>query len=174
MTNFARYIIEADLEPSGIMDLLMTDYGDVDTIRAAGRFAGDTESSRHLVINAAPAVASGYITLSSFVQPDTITINGVAFTGVATPSGVTEFAIGASDAATATNAALVLEQSTNAVISGVIEAIAESNRIDIISEVPGNIGNAITIAISAHGSVTGARLTGGTEGTSLSIQHGIA
>lgn len=119
-------------------------------------------------------IASGTVTLSSFVASDTITINGRVYTGSASPSGAQQFLIGASDTATAANFAAIMNADTSILVKGVVKASSSAAIITITSLSPGNIGNLMTIAISAHGSVSGTgKLTGGTQGTSGTITHGL-
>jgi len=108
------------------------------------------------------AKASGTITLAAFVQNDTITINGVGFTGKDSPAAATEFQTGVSDTATAASFATVAN--TNATLDGMVIVTSATSVITITALVPGELGNAVTTAISAHGTAAGARLTGGTNG----------
>lgn len=118
--------------------------------------------------------ASGTLTLSSFVANDTVTINGVVFTGKASPASNVEFLIGADDTATAVNLAAKLN-STSAPnkILNVISATSALGVVTITMLESGQIGNLGTLAISAHGSRSGANLTGGTDGTMVSLAKGI-
>ena len=114
--------------------------------------------------------ASGTITLSSFVNTNTITINGLVLTGATSPSGVLQFKIGTTDTITAQNAVACINAhpstgcDVNATSSGAVITITAVN--------PGIAGNLYTIAISANGSVSGATLTGGVAVTSASLQYG--
>lgn len=118
--------------------------------------------------------ATGTVTFSSFVADDTVTINGVTFTGKASPSGTNQWAIGASDNACATNFAAKINASSLAGISGVVTASASSNVVTLTAVQPGLTGNAVTLAISAHGSVSAARMSGGTDGTQAAVNYGAA
>jgi len=108
------------------------------------------------------AKASGTITLASFVQNDTITINGVGFTGKDSPAAAAEFQTGVSDTSTAASFASVAN--SNATLDGMVIVTSATTVITITALVPGELGNAVTTAISAHGTAAGARLTGGTNG----------
>lgn len=133
------------------------------------------------------ATRRGTITLSSFVTTDTLTVNGVVFTGKTTPAdgSKVEFAIGGSDTLTAANAAKVINDffgsdafavtsaaavltfnnDGNLTLAASAHATVASAIVVVNSIIPGTIGNLCTLAISAHGSVSAAALAGGTEGT---------
>lgn len=137
------------------------------------------------IVGVVKASARGTILLSSFVADDTVTVNGVVFTGKASPSGVNQFAIGADDAATAQYLLNAIAANPDTRIAGIsvtrstatltfnyngimtLAASAHATVADkivvITSIVGGQIGNLMTLAISAHGSKTDP--TGGTEGT---------
>lgn len=107
--------------------------------------------------------ASGTVTLESFVADDTVTINGVVLTGKASPSGEAQFACGVSDTADA--AALAAKINAHSTLSLIVSATSALGVVTLTALKPGLLGNCITTAISAHGSVAAARLAGGTDGT---------
>ncbi len=135
----------------------------------------------------------GTILLSSFVADDTITINGLVFTGKASPDAADprQFLIGSTDAKSAANllaainkcaplypanlgnllaasvstATITLDFDRSMTLAASAHATLDNDMVRIRSIVPGQIGNLCTLAISARGSVSGAVLTGGTEGT---------
>lgn len=117
----------------------------------------------NLRIAAGDAVrASGTITFSSFAADDVVTVNGVTFTAKVSPAGAQQFALGASDAIAAANLTAKINASALALVTGVVTAANTSSGVTTLTAVqPGLTGNCITIAISARGSVSGARLTGG-------------
>lgn len=143
----------------------------------------------------------GTILLSSFVDADTITINGLVFTGKTTPTAAnpTEFAIGGSDAKTAENllvainrckeiyptyfgaallsvsrssATLTLNMDRSMTLAASAHATLDNDMVQILCALGGQIGNLCTLAISAHGSVSAANLSGGTEGTETVFSTG--
>jgi phage tail sheath gpL-like len=118
--------------------------------------------SAKVVVAVNAAKATGTVTLASFVADDTVTVNGITFTGKASPSGAEEFACGVSDTADA--AALAATLNAHTTLDGMIVATSALGVVTIEALHPGELGNALTIAISAHGSVSGARLTGGDNG----------
>lgn len=109
------------------------------------------------------AKASGTITLASLADTNTITINGIAFTAVTTnATGPLQFNLMANDTQAAAQAVTAFNAHTT--LDGMVIATSSTTVITITALVPGELGNAVTTAISANGSVSGARLTGGTNG----------
>lgn len=100
--------------------------------------------------------ASGTITLSSHVATDTVTISGVTLTAD------TDYDVGGDDSETADNLAAAILADTD--LDGLVTATAASGVVTVTALVPGELGNAVTLAISAHGSVSAARMAGGTNG----------
>lgn len=119
--------------------------------------------------------ATGTISFSSLANNDTITVGGVTFTAKTSgAAGASQFNLGASDSAAATNAAAAINAHTS--LTDVVTASASSNVITVSCVRKGLIGNYIGIAISAHGSVSGALLTGGTNSanpTTVSYSYGV-
>lgn len=120
------------------------------------------------------------ITLSSFVDADYVTINGVDLTGKNTPSGNDQFAIGATDTITAQNLAARINNTDGnsagappAKVWGVVTAVAASGVVTLTANETGAIGNLYTLAISAHGSVTGAVFASGADGTITKLAKGL-
>lgn len=133
----------------------------------------------------------GTITLSSFADGDTVTINGLVFTGKTTPDNADprQFAIGVTDTVTAANllaalndchdlyyanlgkriswtvsgAVLTLDFDKSTTFAASAHATLSNKIVQMRSIVGGQIGNLMTLAISAHGSKTDP--AGGTEGT---------
>lgn len=107
--------------------------------------------------------ATGTVTLSAFANADTFTINGVVFTGKTAAPGANEFLLGADDTSAAAAAVIVINANTT--LDGMVIATSALGVITLTALVPGELGNAVTLAISAHGSVSGSgRMTGGTNG----------
>ena len=106
--------------------------------------------------------ASGTITLSSHVATDTVTVNGITFTCVASGATGNQYNVGGDDTATAVN--LVAALNANTTLDGMIVATSALGVVTVTALVPGELGNGITLAISAHGSVSAARMAGGTNG----------
>ena len=116
-----------------------------------------------VLIGAYAVKATGTVTLASFVANDTVTINGVVLTGKASPAGSAEFACGVSDTADAAALAAVINAHTT--LNTMVVATSALGVVTLTAYVPGALGNAVTLAISAHGSVSAARMASGTNGT---------
>lgn len=128
---------------------------------------GNRTCSFTVEVDSGDAVAaSGTITFSSFVADDTVTVGTQTFTAKSSPSGDNQFDVDGGDTAAA--AALAAKINAHPSLSRVVTASAASGVITVTSYVKGLIGNQIGIAISAHGSVSGAKLTSGTNATTLS------
>lgn len=125
------------------------------------------------VVQTGVAKASGTITLSSMVATDTITINGTTFTCVASGATGNQFNVGGTDTITAANAAAAINASATANVSKAVVATSALAVITITALVPGYMGNLGTLAISAHGSVSGAHLSGGSVTASATVAEGI-
>lgn len=128
-------------------------------------------------VSANGAVATNAVTFSSLANNDTVTVNGVTYTAKTSgASGVQQFNLGGSDTAAATNFAAVLNGSAGqppAKIFGVVTASSAAAVVTINAIEPGAVGNLYTLAISAHGSVTGANFAGGTDGTITALSKGL-
>lgn len=125
--------------------------------------ASGVRSGYATVVTGAVA-ATGSITLSSIAAGDTVTVNGTVFTGSDTPTTDVQFLTGTTDALSAVSLAAKINAKIN--VSNSVFAKQNSAtpaKVDITCEVPGYIGNLCTLAISAHGSVSGANLSGGSE-----------
>lgn len=145
------------------------------------------------ILNTVKATRRATHTLSAFVDGDTVTINGVKFTGKTTPTDArVHFAIGATDTITAANLVALLNRDDRPVElntlvasnSGAVVTLTfdgnlttsasahdtvASDMVDLTAVVPGTLGNLFTLAISAHGSVTGANFASGTDGTVANV-----
>lgn len=108
--------------------------------------------------------ASGTITFSSFANNDTFTVHTVVFTAKTSgATGAFQFNLGADDTAAAANAVTAINADTT--LDGMVLASSALGVITVEALIPGEIGHGVTIAISAHGSVSGSgKLTSGTNG----------
>jgi phage tail sheath gpL-like len=106
--------------------------------------------------------ASGTVTLSSHDADDTVTVNGVVFTCVASGAAGAQYNKGADDTETAANLAAAIN--AHATLDGMLIATSLLGVVTLTALLPGELGNAVTLAISAHGSVSAARMAGGTNG----------
>ena len=107
--------------------------------------------------------ATGTITLASHVATNTVTVNGVTFTAVASGATGNQYNVG-TDSVTAANLAAAINASVSPLVAGYVTAVANGAVVTISAVTPGLAGNVFTIAVSANGTASGARLTGGDNG----------
>jgi len=132
-----------------------------------GLAGGIRKAQLKVGVNAAQA--SGTVTFSGVgAASDTILINGVTFTAVASGATGNQWNVGASAALSASALASAINASVSSLISGYVTASAASGVVTITAVRPGINGNCMTLAEGVDGSnhmaVSGARLTGGTSG----------
>lgn len=113
--------------------------------------------------------ATGTVTLSSHVATNTVTVNGIVFTCVASGATGNQYNVGGNDTATAV--ALAAAINANTTLDGMVLAAAASGVVTLTALDPGELGNAVTLAISANGTVSGARMSGGTNGSTETIHY---
>ena len=125
---------------------------------SAGDFLDVDATGR--MIRATAAQATGTITISDYTaidSVDTVTVNGVTLT-----AGGTDWTAATSNTATATSLAAAI----NLKVPGV-KAVSSAGVVTVYSDLPGQSGNAITLATSmtavTEGTVSGATLTGGRD-----------
>jgi len=140
------------------------------------KLLGDMQDSAQVAyakVSTGAIQASGTITLSSMVATDTVTVNGVVFTCVSSGAGANQFNVGLSDTATAANLAASINASITAKVINVVSATSVAAVVTVTAVQPGLAGNMNTIAISAHGSVSGSGfLTSGTDGSQVAVNFG--
>lgn len=129
---------------------------------------GNRQAKIAVSVNTGDAVAAtGTITFSSLVATDTFTIGTEVFTCEASgATGHNQFNVGGTDALSAAAAVAVINGNPN--LSNVVTASNVGAVITVTAAQPGLIGNQIPIAISAHGSVSAAKLAGGAAPTTTS------
>lgn len=121
-------------------------------------------------------LASGTVTFSSIANNDTVTINGRVYTAKTSgATGLQQFNIGGSDTAAAANLAAAINADTSALVSGVVVATSAAAIVTVKAVTPGVAGNGLTLAISAHGSVSGSGLltSGAQDATFNTIHKGV-
>ncbi len=95
----------------------------------------------------ASAIASQTITCDQSAATagvDNLTVAGVAFALTAATQSATQIAIGASDAALATNTASAIN--TNTTTNKILVATASSDTVTVTARLPGPVGNFVTLA----------------------------
>jgi phage tail sheath gpL-like len=130
-----------------------------------------------MAINRSAVQATGTITFSGTgAANDTVLINGVTFTGKASGATGNEWNVGASATLSAAALADAINASASTIVTDNVTASAALGVITFTANRPGTLGNCVTIAEgvdgSSHMAVSGARLTGGTNGTQVSISLG--
>lgn len=130
-------------------------------------------------VGGAPAVNA--VTFSSFVAADTVTLNGVTYTGSDTATTNVQIKTGGDD----TSVALAFSNLINGIsgagvvitppakVNGIVRASSVLGVTTLTAIEPGAIGNLYTLAISAHGSVTGSTFASGTDGVIVPLAKGI-
>lgn len=120
----------------------------------------------------AASVASGTVTLASVNVSDTVTVDGVVFTAVASGATGNQFNQGGTDTADA--ASLVTAINANTTLDGIVLASNVAGVVTITALEPGELGNSVSLA-SSNGTrlaVSGAALAGGTNGTEYTFSFG--
>lgn len=132
-------------------------------------------ASLDLQVSEGDAVAaSGTITFSDTgAADDTVLINGVTFTAVASGATGNQWNVGADEIESAENLAAAIDASATALVAQHVSASDDGAGVVTITAVKkGTGGNAITIAEGVDAgndmAVSGARLTGGTDATANS------
>lgn len=131
---------------------------------------GGAKSAR-VYIGETAVQASGTVTLSSHVATDTVTVNGVVFTCVASGATGNQYNVGGTDTLTAVELAAAINASVTAKVAGYVVATSAAAVVTVQAALPGAAANLFTIAISAHGSVSAATLASGTDGTTTRTHY---
>ena len=128
--------------------------------------------------NAVTATASVTFTGTPSVG-DTIVLNGVQMTAVASGATPQQWNVGASATAAAANVATAVAAANSALISGLVTAVASTSIVTFSAVFAGLAGNTVTIASTtgANIAVSGARLVGGLAATTSNVastyKHGV-
>lgn len=152
----------------------------MEAIKLARFFEGAAGGLRNCKFDvfANPVAATGTITFSDKATAnDTVLINGVTFTAKASGATGDQFNVGASATASATNLAAAINASASALVSGHVSASSAAGVVTITSKFNSVAGNAVTTAKGVDSgsviTVSGARLTGGTNGSSATFHLGV-
>lgn len=144
----------------------------------AGLACGAKKGSVDVQLDGGDSVAaSGTVAFSAVASAnDTFLVNGVTFTAKASGATGNEFNIGASATASAANLSAAINASATALVSGTVSASAATGTVTITALVKGQLGNAVTIAKGVDAgsvmTVSGARLTGGSNATARTFSFG--
>ena len=130
-----------------------------------GQAAGSQPLTELEIVTEAVA-ASGSVTfrLTGPVANDTVTINGVTFTGKASGASGNEWNVSTTPATNATRLAAAINASVSVDIADVITATASGDSVLLVADTKGADGNDITLAKSAtNTNVSGSTFTGGID-----------
>jgi phage tail sheath gpL-like len=111
------------------------------------------------------------VTFSSIAAADTVTVCGTVFTGSNTPTTSVQFLTGTTDTLSAVS--LAAKINAHSTVGKLVSATSTGAVISLVCNTPGLVGNFLTLAISAHGSVTGATFASGAEGNNGTLHQGI-
>lgn len=122
---------------------------------------GLRKATMTVAVNTTGVKATGTVTLSSIAAADTVTIAGLVFTGSDTPSTTVQFLTGTTDTLSAVS--LAAKINAHASLLGIVTATSALGVVTLTAVNTGLVYNRVGLAISAHGSVSGALMTGGTN-----------
>lgn len=126
MSSNHRISLDVPENAASITDLLNLKANSSESISRLSDYLASIGSGQKLGkvrINTGAVQAAGTVTFSSFADADTVTLNGVTLTGKTSPSGASQWAVGASDEACANNFAAKVNASALDKIVGVLIAI---------------------------------------------------
>ena len=164
-----------DRNAATVQDFLRTS-DKAQMLRGLSRLLDSYDSGAHqgaINVRTGAAKASGTFTFSSVIATDVLTVNGIDFTCVASGASDEEFNVGGDDTESAANAAAAINASTEAIVTDNVVATSSGAVVTITARYAGTMGNCITIADSDSTITTsGARLTGGSDGTETNFDIG--
>lgn len=135
-----------------------------------------TSATWDIVTGETTAVAAtGTVTLASALANDTVTVNGLLYTGVAgAKADNTEFSIDTSDTAAALDLAASITADTRTGTYGDVTAVSALGVVTITQTIAGTLGNATTL-VSSNGTkaaVSGATFAGGVDKVDYQMSFG--
>lgn len=131
----------------------------------------DGAKSVNVTVQDGTTKSTGTVTFSSVVATDTVTVGPTTYTGHDSTTTSTQFLTGVTDTLSA--ASLASQINANTTTNKVVTATSSGAVVTLTSVVGGPVANFIPLAISAHGSVSGALMTGGTVVGQGTISEGI-
>lgn len=136
----------------------------------------ESRGSGSIVVTGAGAQASGTLTFNTAgAAADTLTINGVVFTAVASGATGNQYNVAGTAALTAANAQAAINASVTAGVLGYVYASLSGAIVTIKASRVGTFGNEFTLS-AGQASITasGARLAGGTDNAVVNFTGGLA
>lgn len=127
--------------------------------------AGNKSGVADVGIAKNPVYASALVSITDVVSADdAISVNGVAFTAKASPSGQYQFQAHADPAVSGASLAAKINGTTNAKISSIVTAEAVSGEVTLTAEDPGVLGNGFQLLKSVGTNITVTDFADGTDG----------
>jgi phage tail sheath gpL-like len=145
------------------------------TVGAAGNnYDLESRGSGSVVVTGAGAQASGLLTCATAgAATDTLTVNGITFTAVASGAVGNQYNVGGTTTLTATAIALSINTSVTAGVLNYVYASSSGAVVTIRASRVGIFGNEFTLlAGQASITVSGSRLTGGTDSAVVNFSGG--
>ncbi len=122
-------------------------------------------------IMASGVYATGTAACASVIATDTLVIGGVTLTADNSLQDATHFKVGGTNTITATNLTTCINANTS--LDQTVQASSSGATVTIACLIPGTIGNLITLSAGGGTITVGAALTGGTDGASGTVSHGL-
>lgn len=172
MSSLQRLVITSNGTTADFKSVCDLSMGGLDAAQSFLNYIGSLQGGDNMAkleFQVGSVQATGTITFSSFAADDTITVAGIVLTAKASGATGAQFNIGASPTDNGTAAAAAAKINAYSPFSGIVTATSLLNVVTVTCVVPGLVGNGLGLAISAHGSVSGALLTSGSDGTAYSI-----
>lgn len=179
-TNLAAAIV-ASATPGMVGIIASTASTNVVTVTTIvpGAFGNDYDiearGSGAIVVTGAGAQASSTLTFANAgAATDTLTLNGIAFTAVASGATGNQWNVGGSAALSATAAAAAINASVSTLVLGEVYAAAAGAVVTVRATRSGIYGNLETVA-AGQASITalGARMTGGADPAYVNFTGGV-
>lgn len=139
-------------------------------------FRIEPRGSGALAVTGAGVQASATLTFNNAgTATDTLTINGVAFTAVASGATGNQWNVAGTATLSAEAAAVAINASVTSLVSGYVYAVALAGVVTVKAQRAGLFGNTMTLA-AGQASITASatRLAGGTDATAINLASGTA
>lgn len=154
------------LQVSSDVNIALMTYAKIGNIVTATARVFGTAGNAYTLTKVGANITVGGATFSGGVAPDTLTVNGTAFTFVSAYTTGNQILVGPTEAATTTNIKAILSAS---VIAGVAESTYSNsdNVVTVTYKTAGTAGNAFTLAESSSAITVPATLSGGAVASSV-------
>lgn len=122
-------------------------------------------------VMASGVYATGTAVCASVIATDTLVIGGVTLTADNSTQGNATFVRSTNNTTTATNLTTCINANTS--LDQLVQASSSGATVTIVCLVPGTIGNLVTLSAGGGTITVGSALTGGTDGASGTVSHGL-